>query len=78
MKSIKEMSEEYLEEEKDEIVCVYDRYAGFVDGANYVLSVLFDASYKEDWISNPEKGVRRFYDIYKQLKAENKCGRRHH
>lgn len=37
MKSIKEMSEEYLEEEKDEIVCVYDRYAGFVDGANYVL-----------------------------------------
>lgn len=37
MKSIKEMSDEYLEEEKDEIVCVYDRYAGFVDGANYVL-----------------------------------------
>lgn len=37
MKTIKEMSEKYLEEEKDEIVCVYDRYAGFVDGANYVL-----------------------------------------
>lgn len=37
MKSIKEMSEVYLEEKKDEIVCVYDRYAGLVDGANYVL-----------------------------------------
>ena len=37
MKSIKEKAEEYLEEEKDEILCVYDRYAGFVDGANYVL-----------------------------------------
>ena len=37
MKSIKEMSEVYLEEKKDELVCVYDRYAGLVDGANYVL-----------------------------------------
>lgn len=37
MKTIKEKAEEYLEEEKDEILCVYDRYAGFVDGANYVL-----------------------------------------
>ena len=37
MKTIKEISEEYLEEEKDEILCVYDRYAGFVDGANHVL-----------------------------------------
>ena len=36
MKSIKEKAEEYLEEEKDEIVCVYDRYAGFVDGANWM------------------------------------------
>ena len=37
MKSIKEKSDEYLHQEKDEILCVYDRYAGFVDGANYVL-----------------------------------------
>lgn len=37
MKSIKEKSNDYLQKEKDEILCVYDRYAGFVDGANYVL-----------------------------------------
>ena len=37
MKSIKEKAEEYLLQNKDEILCVYDRYAGFVDGANYVL-----------------------------------------
>ncbi len=40
MKSINEKSEEYLQQEKDEILCVYDRYAGFVDGANYVLEQL--------------------------------------
>lgn len=70
MKSIKEKADEYLQQEKDEILCVYDRYAGFVDGANYVLSVLFDASYKEDWISNPKEGVRRFFEIYKELKKQ--------
>ena len=37
MKSIKEKSDEYLQQEKDEVLCVYDRYAGFLDGANYVL-----------------------------------------
>ena len=37
MKSIKEKAEENLEQNKDEILCVYDRYAGFVDGADYVL-----------------------------------------
>ena len=40
MKSIKEKAEENLEQNKDEILCVYDRYAGFVDGANYVLDTL--------------------------------------
>ena len=37
MKSIKEKARIYLKEEEDEVLCVYDRYAGFVDGANYVL-----------------------------------------
>lgn len=37
MKTIEEKTNEYLQQEKDEILCVYDRYAGFVDGANYVL-----------------------------------------
>lgn len=40
MKSIKEKSDEYLQQEKDEIVSVYDRYAGFVDGAIYVLDAI--------------------------------------
>lgn len=40
MKSIKEKVEEYLQQEKDVILCVYDRYAGFIDGANYVLEEL--------------------------------------
>lgn len=70
MKTIKEMSDEYLEEEKDEIVCVYDRCAGFVDGATCALSVLYDAAFKEDWISKPEKGVRRFFEIYRELKKQ--------
>lgn len=37
MKSIKEKAKENLEQNKNEIICVYDRYAGFVDGASYVL-----------------------------------------
>ena len=43
MKSIKEMSEEYLEEEKEEILCVYDRYAGFVDGARAIIRKIQEA-----------------------------------
>lgn len=31
----KEAVEKYIESEKDEIVSVYDRYAGFVDGAEW-------------------------------------------
>ena len=46
MKSIKEKSEEYIKEEKDEILCVYDRYAGFVDGANYVLEQIEQLIYE--------------------------------
>lgn len=40
----------------------------FEAGANYVLSVLYDAAYKEDWITNPKDGIRRFFEIYRQLK----------
>ena len=47
MKSIKEKSEEYLQQEKDEILCVYDRYAGFVDGANYVLDIIEQLIYEK-------------------------------
>ena len=47
MKSIKEKSEEYLQQEKDEILSVYDRYAGFVDGANYVLDIIEQLVYEK-------------------------------
>ena len=31
----KKFEEQYLEKEKDEIICVYDRHAGLVDGAKW-------------------------------------------
>lgn len=39
-KTIKEIANKILEDNKDEIVCVYDRYAGIVDGANAVLEAV--------------------------------------
>jgi hypothetical protein len=32
-KSIRQLSDAYLDSVKDETVCVYDRVAGYVDGA---------------------------------------------
>lgn len=32
---LKEFEREYIEREKDNIVCVYDRHAGLVDGAKW-------------------------------------------
>ena len=62
MKSIKEKSEEYLEEEKDEVVCVYDRYAGFVDGAYYVLEEIGKLINHKRW------SAQDLYDLIKELK----------
>ena len=39
-KTIKDIAEKILEENKDEIISVYDRYAGIIDGANAVLEVI--------------------------------------
>ena len=41
---------------------------GFVQGGSLVLSVLYKAAYEEDWITNPQEGVKRFFEIYKQYK----------
>lgn len=76
MKSIKEKAEEYAYtnwesdeyHDGDEFDPIGHTQKAFEEGVNYVLSVLFDASYKEDWISNPKEGVRRFFEIYKELK----------
>lgn len=56
MKSIKEKAKENLEQNKDETLCVYDRYAGFVDGANYVL----------DAVENIMKEVSEVYPKFHQ------------
>ena len=72
MKSIKEKAEEY-----HRVIRVINKHSTIVDtqcsemfvkGANYVLSVLYDVAYKEDWIANPKDGIRRFFDVYRQLK----------
>ena len=44
--------------------------AAYWNGANAVLEMLYHIAYKEDWITNPKDGVRRFFEIYKQLKSE--------
>ena len=68
MEKIKEIAEEYTNGFHPSIQRMCNE--SFVDGANCVLSILFDASYKEDWISNPKEGVRRFFEIYKELKKQ--------
>lgn len=65
MKSIKEKAEENLEINKDEILCVYDRYAGFVDGANYVLDEI-EKCVKSS--SNSRLKVDTIKQIIEQLK----------
>lgn len=64
MKSIKEKSDEYLHQEKDEILCVYDRYAGFVDGANYVVEEI------EKLVKFNRWAAQDLYDLLKQLKKQ--------
>lgn len=70
MKSIKEKAKEHL----NSVYAGYDDVLkelvkeSYVSGANYMLSVLYDAAYKEDWITNPKDGIRRFFEIYRQLK----------
>lgn len=68
MKSIKEKADEYA---RDYLFSPLPQRAPnihFEAGANYVLSVLYDIVYKEDWITNPKDGIRRFFEIYRQLK----------
>lgn len=62
MKSIKEKAEENLEQNKDEILCVYDRYAGFVDGANYVLEEI------EKLVKFNRWSAQDLYELIEQLK----------
>jgi len=72
MKSIKEKAEEHAPYTREDSwsrtqKCIIAQ-TSFEAGANYVLSVLYDVAYKEDWITNPKDGIRRFFEIYRQLK----------
>jgi hypothetical protein len=62
MKSIKEKVKENLEQNEDEILCVYDRYAGFVDGANYVLDEIEKLVKFNRWTAQD------LYELIEQLK----------
>lgn len=65
MKSIKEKAKENLEQNKDETLCVYDRYAGFVDGANYVLDAITSAL---DQPMNDYLKLQEVWETIRQLK----------
>lgn len=41
---------------------------GFIEGGKMVLQILFEASYKEDWVLDPKNGVKRFFKICNELK----------
>lgn len=43
---------------------------GFEVGANEVLDLLYNTAVKEDWITNPKDGVRKFFEMYKELKSK--------
>lgn len=65
MKSIQEKVEDYLQDNKDEILNVYDRFAGFVDGANYVLDLLIEEDDKYETVMECYPALTR---IIRELK----------
>lgn len=67
MVTIKEKAEEYTSDITNPVTN-NAAFLAYKAGANYVLSVLYDIAYKEDWITNPKDGIRRFFEIYRQLK----------
>ena len=76
-KSIRQLSDAYLESVKDEIVCVYDRYAGYVDGAEMVLNKIEDlvngAYFYSDSSTNSSTKTMflgKVEELIKELKGE--------
>jgi hypothetical protein len=74
-KSIKQLSDAYFDSVKDETVCVYDRYAGCVDGAEMVLNKIEDlvkaAKIYSD-LSTTTRFFREVEKLIKELKGETK------
>lgn len=69
-KTIKEMAHQYVYEHCDKDKNAITMQCTYEAGANDVLQMLYNTAYKEDWITNPKDGVRRFFEIYKQLKGK--------
>ena len=72
-KSIRQLSEAYLDSVKDETVCVYDRYAGYVDGAEIVLNKIEDlvkGAYFYSDSSTKTRFLRNVEELIKELKGE--------
>ena len=73
-KSIKEMSDDYLDNVKDETVCVYDRFAGFVDGAEQVLDK-FEKKFESAKFYSDTSVHSRFFREVQELIQELKGGK---
>lgn len=43
---------------------------GYIEGGKTVLYILFETAYKEDWLLDPKNGIKRFYEIYDELRKE--------
>lgn len=71
--SIKDLSESYLEASKDEMVCVYDRYAGYVDGAKQVLD-MFEKKFESAKFYSDMSFHSRFFREVQELIQELKGG----
>ena len=71
-KTIKEIAESILERDKDKIVCVYDRYAGIIDGANAVLQEIEKAMDlgEPPHLISVEQAYYIVSKLIKQLKGE--------
>ena len=65
-KTIKDIAEKILEENKDEIISVYDRYAGIIDGANAVLEEI--ENFAETHFADYFEPIKLLRDKIKQLK----------
>ena len=72
-KSIRQLSDTYFDSVKDETVCVYDRYAGYVDGAEMVLNKIEDLV-KSALFYSDSSTMTFFYrdvqELIKELKGE--------
>lgn len=71
---LKEFEVEYIEREKDNIVCIYDRHAGLVDGAKWqkeqITSKAIDAKVEADLDPHgADYGIQRLECEYGQLEA---------